>query len=722
MTASIQPLDIQRPHIAELPPARLGLSYQIHVLAVLAALAAFFAFYLGTLAGAAYILYALVSATHVFEGGLVFWVFFGASTASALVVFLFLLKGLFKSKSVDRDRFVEITDDDEPRLFGFLSEICEEAGAKMPRRVYLCADVNAGVFYDSSILSLFWPVRKNLLIGLGLMNSLNLTELKAVLAHEFGHFSQRTMRISSYVYVVNSVFHHMIFGPDKIDELLARGRKKWLGLLGMAWVLTGLIWLIRRFLGLGLKLINVIDAALSRQMELHADRVAVRLTGSDAIVHALLKSDYAEQCYAQTCYDLRQASQKDLYTTDLFYHHSRMMEFMRLVKDEPTLGVAPQLPCDSSEVIRVFEPDAPQTISMWASHPSYAEREQNAKREYMRSPIDERSSWLLLVDAQQAREQVTRAQNFSEYGADMSPGDPHIVQRFIDDDHAEIILDRKYLGMYDNRFIEPNDIDALAAEARQENPDSSRLATEIEAVYGEELRKFMETFKARLDEMKMLQTVMGGHLQWGKTFVFRGEHYQSSHAQELFSQLHSEMAQDRQWFSELDQRVFLVHYHLASDLGSPFIDELMTRYHFHLEVQTITRELRFTQAELGQVIALLTSGQVDEDQVEFVFESLLRGHQFVEEKLVAAADRVLPALNNITTGTDLREIMLTEELISAEKLHDNQLDSDWLKAFLAQYEGILERLGHLRRKSLGGLLFLQEEIARQWKDAHLDQG
>jgi len=38
---------------------------------------------------------------------------------------------------------------------------------------------------------MFLPVKKNLQIGMALVNSVTVTEFKAILAHEFGHFSQK---------------------------------------------------------------------------------------------------------------------------------------------------------------------------------------------------------------------------------------------------------------------------------------------------------------------------------------------------------------------------------------------------------------------------------------------------------------------------------------------------------------------------------------------------
>jgi len=113
------------------------------------------------------------------------------------VLCLFLVKGLFKFKRITQAPGVEVTAQEQPQLFAFIGRLCRETRAPMPHRVYLSPDVNAAVFYHESILRLFLPGRKNLLIGLGLVNQLNLSEFKAVLAHEFGHFSQSSMKLGT---------------------------------------------------------------------------------------------------------------------------------------------------------------------------------------------------------------------------------------------------------------------------------------------------------------------------------------------------------------------------------------------------------------------------------------------------------------------------------------------------------------------------------------------
>src|SRR5439155_1223218 len=120
----------------------------------------------------------------------------------------------FKSQHVNTNGYVLLYEAEHPQLFAFIRQLCRDTAAPFPRNVYVSLEVNAAVFYDTSLLSLILPVRKNLLIGLGLVNMLDLDEFKAVLAHEFGHFSQSSMKVGSYVYTTNRIITDMVYGRD----------------------------------------------------------------------------------------------------------------------------------------------------------------------------------------------------------------------------------------------------------------------------------------------------------------------------------------------------------------------------------------------------------------------------------------------------------------------------------------------------------------------------
>lgn len=123
---------------------------------------------------------------------------------------VFLVKFIFAvSQDVNSDR-VEITEAEQPRLFAFIRRLAGETQVPFPKKIFLSSNVNACVFYNSSFRSMFLPIRKNLEIGLGLVNSVNLSELKAVIAHEFGHFSQKSMKLGSFTYNVNRIVYNML--------------------------------------------------------------------------------------------------------------------------------------------------------------------------------------------------------------------------------------------------------------------------------------------------------------------------------------------------------------------------------------------------------------------------------------------------------------------------------------------------------------------------------
>src|SRR5262249_32875296 len=147
--------------------------------------------------------------------------------------------------------------------------------------------VNAAVFYDFSLVNLIIPSRKNLQIGMGLVNVLTLGELKAVLAHEFGHFAQNTMAIGRWIYMAQQIAGHVVVKRDALDNLLqslsqSDPRIAWTG-----WLLRLVVWSIRSLVDTVFGWVVIAQRALSREMELQADLVAVSLTGSDALVHAL---------------------------------------------------------------------------------------------------------------------------------------------------------------------------------------------------------------------------------------------------------------------------------------------------------------------------------------------------------------------------------------------------------------------------------------------------
>ena len=130
-----------------------------------------------------------------------------------------------------------------------------------------------------------------------MVNSLNLSEFKAVMAHEFGHFSQKSMKLGSFTYNVNRVIYNMLYENTGYEKFLSSvGRISWILSLFMV-ITVNIAKLIQRILRGMYAFINKNYLSLSRQMEFNADRIAAGVAGSNNLVSALNRIEIAQGCY-----------------------------------------------------------------------------------------------------------------------------------------------------------------------------------------------------------------------------------------------------------------------------------------------------------------------------------------------------------------------------------------------------------------------------------------
>src|SRR5262249_34034304 len=153
-------------------------------------------------------------------------------------------------------------------------------------------------------------------------NMLNLTEFKALLAHEFAHLSQHDSAEAPYVRL----------GMRVVGNILSR--------------VKALEWLFMFVVQMNLKLF--------REMEYHADLTATSVTGSDAVPQLLYKCLWADHCMQQTISDLDRAREHGLYSTDVLIHQMFAGKQLRKRRKDPTLGVLPALPGDRQETMQIF--------------------------------------------------------------------------------------------------------------------------------------------------------------------------------------------------------------------------------------------------------------------------------------------------------------------------------------------------------------------------------
>ncbi|MFI5802590.1 M48 family metalloprotease [Streptomyces sp. NPDC051561] len=231
-------------------------------------------------------------------------VFLKLYVVTALVAFP-VLRSMFQLRRASRtgvDRAgLRVTPAQEPELWSLVRELASSTGTRAPDELYLDGEVNASVQEDSRFLGLRTGTRR-MYLGVPLMSGLTEPQLRAVLAHEFGHFGNRdtryatiTLRGRESVVRTVSALHERSLAKvaketakqrEKQAKALARGRKPKshdlnLGSAGLTYRLAA-----RPFLAYGGFYLRS-SLGVGRAQELAADLTAVRVAGRDATASAL---------------------------------------------------------------------------------------------------------------------------------------------------------------------------------------------------------------------------------------------------------------------------------------------------------------------------------------------------------------------------------------------------------------------------------------------------
>ncbi|WP_238014200.1 M48 family metallopeptidase [Dactylosporangium sp. AC04546] len=166
---------------------------------------------------------------------------------------------------------VELDEDDAPRLWATVRELAEAAGTRPPDEIRLVPEVNAAVVERSRLMGLLGG-RRYLFIGMPLLQTLNIAQLRAVLAHELGHYSEAHTRFAG---------------------ISQRGRLALVRTVGHISEGNLAGWVFRGYT----ELYVAVQNAVSRRQELEADRTAVRVAGRPAAASALKEVEVLDTAY-----------------------------------------------------------------------------------------------------------------------------------------------------------------------------------------------------------------------------------------------------------------------------------------------------------------------------------------------------------------------------------------------------------------------------------------
>ena len=165
-----------------------------------------------------------------------------------------------------REAFVapgpRIVDDDAPALFSLVADIAHATDQPIPEEVFVVGDVNAFVGQCGGLMG--FGGKRIMGIGLPLLQVMTVQELKAILAHEFGHYVSRDVSLGPLIYRTRSAISRVI-------------RQVSGGFLQKVFAAYG-------------RLFVRVTHAVSRRQEFIADEVSAHIAGAPAAMSALRKA------------------------------------------------------------------------------------------------------------------------------------------------------------------------------------------------------------------------------------------------------------------------------------------------------------------------------------------------------------------------------------------------------------------------------------------------
>ena len=697
---------------ASVPPrlTEPSANYRRHAWFAMLGLLAFIVVYFGLLSWFAWTAYRLFAGLLAGGGGDGLVSLIAGACAAFLAVFM--IKALiFNKRAKEDDRNIELEPGKQPELFAFLHRLADEAGAPRPRRVYLSAHVNASVFYDLSLANLLFPSRKNLEIGLGLVNVLSLGELKAVLAHEFGHFAQRTMAVGRWVYIAQQIAGHIVAKRDALDSFLAGLSRVDFRIAWIGWILSLIVWSIRSLVEMIFRGVVLAQRALSREMEYQADLVAASLTGSDALVHALHRLGAADEAWNRAIRFAGEEAALGRPVKDLFAVQLRVIEHMRTVLADAGYGQPPQLPGERLDAHRVFRAELAQPPQMWSTHPSNEAREANIKRVYIPCAIDERSALELLHDAQALKEETSRRM--------LTGPDPEFapiaesLQR-LDEQFAMLSLSRRYRGTYLGRSIVRGH--ASVDELYPQLPLAGDVAAQIDALYAPEHGENIESLRELEQQRALLEAISKGDLQAaGGVVQWRGAQIPRKSLPAVLAGLDAEIAPLREAVQTHDRRCRGLHLAAAETLGPAWASRLrgqLAVLHYaehakadvvdaygllHNTYRIVTADRRVSASELRRLIAAGNQ----------VYEAIANVHGHAPQ--VAIDERIAARLGVASWGEAL------PERFAMSRATEENIDS-WMNVVDGWVNATIGPLSALQHGALESLLATEDEVAQRLRD------
>jgi len=519
-----------------------------------------------------------------------------------LMVFVFLIKFIFSVKKHDESGMVEVNKNDQPVLFDFIKQLTVDTQTQFPKKIVLSPDVNASVFYNDSFWSMLFPVRKNLQVGLGLVNSLTLSEFKAVMAHEFGHFSQRSMKLGSFVYNVNKAIYNMLYENKDYGDFLQKWGNLHIAIWIFVWITVQIVKVMQKILQLMYGFINKNYMGLSRQMEFHADAVAASVSGSDNCISALRKLEVSEVCYQSTIQKANELLQENTKLQNIYDSHNQVMEEYAV---HNSLPLENHTPLTDETFFKKFKYHKINIKDQWASHPPRQERNAHLQELAVDAVKDSRPAWGLFTNAPALQEELTATlyKNVPGEKQQQHMDAAAFRERYVEDLNS-IVLPKEYNGMFDVRQMNEMDLNSVYNKEIALAIDTTGFGS----LFKDEWVAITQSLAGNEHDAAVLKLMIESKNEI-KSFDYDGTKMKKEEAPALLQQLNTAIAQKKEQLQQHDETIVHFFYKAAVLNGEEAVAKYKEKYEKYFDNRKSFTTFLNAGQKVADLLAPLFAGQ-----------------------------------------------------------------------------------------------------------------
>jgi Zn-dependent protease with chaperone function len=324
----------------------------------------------------------IIAGVLALTAGLLYAMFLAPRISPKLVIIVIVVGGgaawaVFKSIFAKPGRGLGLvkTPEDCPKLYGVINDVARRVDTDPVHELYLAPGSSIGVHQEGrGPFGIFGVKRRVLTLGLSTMHYLTVTELQAILAHEYAHFSHQDTFYSRFIYQVQLTI------GEALDGMLSAGGK-------ISYV-NPFYW----FLWLYYKAYSLLSSGFSRSREFLADRMAVSLYGSDVFVCALSKVATDGTLFEMTMYE---------HVQSLLNEDKAFVNMYAAFRDLRDQAIKPE---DREEL---YQKILNEKGSLFASHPTFKERVEAVAGMAKAAHVDTTSALQLFEEPEKIETELT---------------------------------------------------------------------------------------------------------------------------------------------------------------------------------------------------------------------------------------------------------------------------------------------------------------------------